>query len=283
MLGGPAGLPENIIRGSTTFCLTHVGDRAYYIPRGCTLEDRLSCWRVKADRETGRIFFVSCGGLGRRWTLPDAPASNCGLPTEAPSGGPRCRSSSSGPSPNARRVAGEDNMAVLEAAARPLAGLSTRAQHSHGDEAILSLPSPSPSPGNVYRGAREQTPPPLDSVKSGVADIYLNDFAYLRSFDAEVHAPASAATTLRGKPAAVGVPREGGGAESAPLEAQLRRRIEDYAEEVATLRQTLEEQERLLMERDLAQLELEERMVNMRLHMMEAVSAHRKAIPLQKP
>ncbi|RNF06745.1 hypothetical protein TraAM80_03768 [Trypanosoma rangeli] len=277
MLGGPAGLPGNVVRGNTIFCLTHVDDRAYYIPRGYKLKDRIYCWRVKADRETGRIFYVNCGGLGESWALPDLLADNYDLRTQALDGSPRCFSSLSGLSPTARQVASEDAVAVLEAAAAvavPSVELSNEAKQSRDDDTIFSLTSPSAS--NVCHGTREKTFF-LASMQHSVADIYLNDITYLRSFDAEVQAPASAATTVRGEPDGARMPCEGSGAEFSPLEAQLRRQIEDYAEEVATLRQKLAERERILMEKDLALLELEERMVNMRLRMLKAVSAHRKA------
>ncbi|EAN91246.1 hypothetical protein TcCL_NonESM05293 [Trypanosoma cruzi] len=269
MLSGPVELPGNIIRGSTTFCLTRVGDRAYYVPRGCTLEDKLHCWRVKADHETGRIFFVNCGGLGPRWTLPDTLASIDLLNTAGPDGSRHRRSSLPGSSPTAKHAAAD----AVAAEARSLVELSSGRKKGNSSDTKsfwdLSLP------GKSFLCSGKQ-PLRVHSNGKRVADIYVNDIAYLRSFDEEGKSPASFETALHGEFENARTPLEGRCAETSLLEAQLRRRIEDYAEEVTTLRRRLEDQERLFMEKELALVELEERIVSMRLHMVEAVSAYRQ-------
>ncbi|EKF37994.1 hypothetical protein MOQ_001792 [Trypanosoma cruzi marinkellei] len=270
MPSGPVELPRNIFCGSTTFCLTRVGDRAYYVPRGYSLEDKLHCWRVKADPETGRIFFVNCGGLGRRWTLPDTLANIDLLNTAGPDGSLHCPPPSlPEPSPTAKNAA----IDAVAAETRSLVELSSGRKKGNSSDTTffldLSLPEKS------FLCSSKQTPRVYSNRKS-VADIYANDIAYLRLFDEEGKSPAFFETALHGEVEKVRTPLEGRCAETSLLEAQLRRRIEDYAKEVTTLRRRLEDQERLFMEKELALVELEERIVSMRLHMVEAVSAYRQ-------
>ncbi|KAH9579876.1 hypothetical protein LSM04_003473 [Trypanosoma melophagium] len=61
------------------------------------------------------------------------------------------------------------------------------------------------------------------------------------------------------------------------LVTQLHKSIEGFADEVATLRKRLDEEQRVCMEKDLALVELEERMTNVRVRMMEALSTYRKS------
>ncbi|ORC91066.1 uncharacterized protein TM35_000074900 [Trypanosoma theileri] len=133
----------------------------------------------------------------------------------------------------------------------------------------------SPTGRTPQRSTVTQSISPIH-FRENTVDIYANDMMYLRTFDNEQSGLSRGFPSPLEQKAVSESPHFQHSSPS-PLVTQLRKSLEDYAEEVTTLRRRLDEEERVCMEKDLALVELEERMINMRVRMMEALSIYRKS------